>query len=157
MTPPARPGSLPLALAQRHPVLRWLCLPRIGPKRRHQWLPRAVGEPNVQSCTIPYQRAQFAQPCTKETSEREAMAPLLHPCWGPEAFLHGGQPSATMSPSQHRQDGNTWHGWSGVSWALTEFSSQSPIQPLRDCVTLGKSPSSFGQASSLRDFPRPLH
>lgn len=47
VTPPAQPGSLPLAPGQRHPAPRWPCPPRTGPKRHHRWLPQAVGGPGV--------------------------------------------------------------------------------------------------------------
>ena len=57
VTPLAPPGSPLLAPAQRHPAPRWPCPPRTGPRRRHRWLPRAVGGPSVQSRMISCQQA----------------------------------------------------------------------------------------------------
>lgn len=102
VTPPARPGSLLRAPAQRHPALRWPCLPRTGPKRHHRWLPQAGGEggmcPELLHNLLPT-GPQFAQSVAKGAPKGKPQPPYSIPA-GTQGPSPGGRghPSATVSP-----------------------------------------------------------
>lgn len=164
MTPPARPGSLPLAPAQRHPAPRWPCPPRTGPRRHHRWLPRAVGGAQCfQSCyTIPCRQAHSLPVCSQRSPREEGTVPPFHPCWCSGALPCGGHASAIMSPGWHRQDGDTWRGCqrSAGHWVRQPKLTQS----LRDREThhpslaapprLGASPGHAARSSAWGPDPR---
>lgn len=84
VTPLAPPGSPLLAPAQRHPAPRWPCPPRTGPRRRHRWLPRAVGGPSVQSRMISCQQAHSV-PNSVTEGALESEAPSSTPAGAQES------------------------------------------------------------------------
>ena len=125
-TPPAQPGSPPPAPARRHPAPRWLCPPRTGPKRHHRWLPRAVGEPRVQSCTIPCHRAHGLPNVQPRNLQRGKPWPHYSIPAGAQEPSHVEDICDHHEPRSAQAGRDTWHRWSGVSWALSSAAEAQP-------------------------------
>lgn len=150
VTPLALPGSPLPARAQKHPALRWPCPPRTGPKRRHQWLPRAAGGPSVQSHRIDCWQAHSLPNLEPREPPREK--PPTPPLLVPRSL-----PKWETSFSRH-EPRLAQAGWGHLTLMVrgqlgTEFSSQSSVQSLRVCVTLSNSPSHAGRASPPGGLP----